>query len=351
MNVSELEATLETAGFSPYQASAYVALLELGAATVPELAEKSGVPDSRLYDVLRTLESEEYVEVYEQESLRARIHDHEQLQARLRERAGRFSDARKEIERRWEEPPVEETVVNAVTRFETVLESAADAIEASDTQVELAVSPEQYRTLRPALQTASENGTSIYLVISTPDSETLPDPESVAAVCTEARHRELPSPFVAIVDRSKVYFAPHTDSVNEYGLIVDDRAHAYVLHWFFLTNQWDVWEPICAGERASTDYLDIRYLVRDLVPLLEDGKTVRVHVDGADTESGQQRTVEGIVRGVVHNGSGGAGAGSAAYDGRVTLELETDSSTVEVGGWGALVEDIEAHRLRVESVE
>lgn len=347
MNASELEATLETAGFSPYQASVYVALLELGAATVPEIAEESGVPDSRVYDVLRSLESDGYVEVYEQESLRARVHDYERLQNRLRERATRYSSARDEIERRWEEPPIEETVVNAVTRFETVLERAAEAIETADTQVQIAASPEQYRTLRPALRTASENGTSVYLALSTTDSETLPDPESVASVCTEARHRELPSPFVAIVDRSKVFFAPHDDSTDEYGLIVDDRTHAYVLHWFFLTSQWAVWEPIGPDERTNADYLDIRYLVRDLEPLLEAGKTVRVHVDGVDIESGQQRTVEGVVRTVVGNSTG---TESATRGGRVALELETDSGTVEVGGWGTLVEDIEAHRLRVQSV-
>ncbi|QSG04706.1 TrmB family transcriptional regulator [Halapricum desulfuricans] len=347
MNASELESTLETAGFSPYQASAYVALLELGAATVPEIAEESGVPDSRLYDVLRSLESEGYVEVYEQESLRARVYDHERLQERLRERAELFSDARDEIERRWEAPPIEETAVNAVRRFETVVESAADAIATADTQVQLAVDPERYRELRPALRTARENGTSVYLALSTPDSETLPDPESVAAVCTEARHRALPSPFVAIVDRSKVYFAPHTDSANEYGLIVDDRTHAYVLHWFFLTSQWAVWDPIASSERANGEYIDVRYLVDDLEPLLEDGKTVRVHVDGADTDTGQRRSVEGVVRDVVYENDSD---GPTARDGRVALELGTDSGTVEVGGWGALVEDIEAHRLRVESV-
>ncbi|QSG09849.1 TrmB family transcriptional regulator [Halapricum desulfuricans] len=347
MNESELEASLETAGFAPYQASAYVALLELGAATVPEIAEKSGVPDSRIYDVLRSLESEGYVEVYEQESLQARVYDHERLQEQLRERAELFSDAREEIERRWEEPPMEETVVNAVTRFETVVESAADAIATADTQVQLSVGLEQYRELRPALRTARENGASVYLVISTPDSEALPDPESVAAVCTEARHRELPSPFVAIVDRSKVYFAPHTDSANEYGLIVDDRTHAYVLHWFFLTNQWTVWDSIASSGQANGEYIDVRYLVDDLEPLLENGKRVRVHVDGADTDSGQRRSVEGVVRDVVYENDG---AGPTARGGRVTLELDTDAGTVEVGGWGALVEDIEAHRLRVESV-
>ncbi|MFW5950269.1 MAG: TrmB family transcriptional regulator, partial [archaeon] len=68
---SRLIETLEKVGLSPYQSKAYVTVLKLGSATATTIAEKSGVPESRIYDVLRDLEDEGFIEVYEQDSLRA----------------------------------------------------------------------------------------------------------------------------------------------------------------------------------------------------------------------------------------------------------------------------------------
>ena len=64
VNRSELISALRDAGLSPYQADAYVTILEVGAAPVTDIAEASGVPDPRIYDVLRDLEAEGYIELY-----------------------------------------------------------------------------------------------------------------------------------------------------------------------------------------------------------------------------------------------------------------------------------------------
>ncbi len=69
MDDSELTDVLEDAGLSPYQAEAYDALLQLGAASATELADACAVPTARIYDVLRDLETKGYIETYEQDSL------------------------------------------------------------------------------------------------------------------------------------------------------------------------------------------------------------------------------------------------------------------------------------------
>jgi len=352
---TELVAALEDAGLSPYQADAYVTVLEFGAAPATDIAEASGVPDPRIYDVLRDLESKGYIETYEQGALHARIHDLGKLREDLEQRATRFTEAVGAIQTRWEKPEMEDAVVRIVKRFETVLNNAARFVEAAENQVQISVSTEHYRRLRPALQTATENGVNVNLSIFTdgePDS--LPPREDVAAVCTEARHRQLPSPFTAIVDRTKTCFAPHTGSTNEYGIIVDDRTHTYVFHWFFLTTQWDVWEPFytSSDEKFDRDYIDIRYCVRDIAPLLDVGATVRIRVDGTDTETGEHRTIEGTVSDVIVTGDGyDESVPIVLYGGQVALVVETDDGPVEVGGWGAMVEEVEAHRVQVLSVE
>ncbi|EMA57028.1 TrmB family transcriptional regulator [Halorubrum lipolyticum] len=356
VNRTELTETLEDAGLSPYQADAYVTVLELGSAPVTRVADASGVPDPRIYDVLRDLESAGYIETYEQESLYARANSLDEITDDLRTRANRFTEATEEIERRWNEPSVEQSTVSIVTRFETVIKNADEFIRDADTQVNVSLGAEHFERLRPALRAATENGVRINLSIHTPDGDTesLPDVEDLADVCSEARHRRLPSPFVVIVDRTKTCFAPHAGSTNEYGVLVDDRTHTYVFHWYFLTTQWDTWEPIYAArnDEPPIDYIDIRYCVRDVGPLLRDGATVRIRVEGADTESGADRVVEGVLSDVVVTGDADVGtAAIASYGGRVGLIVETDDGPVEVGGWGAMVEAVEAHRITVVDVE
>ena len=357
MEREELTATLEDAGLSPYQADAYVTVLELGSAPVTRVAEASGVPDPRIYDVLRDLESTGYIETYEQESLYARANSLETIIDDLNSRASRFTAATEEIERRWNEPSVEQSTVSIVTRFETVIKNADEFIREAESQVNVSLGVDDFDRLRPALREATDRGVRVNLSIHTPEGgeAALPDPEELSDVCSEARHRRLPSPFAVIVDRTKTCFAPHAGSTNEYGVLVDDRTHTYVFHWYFLTTQWDTWEPIYSSidDEPPIEYVDIRYCVRDVAPLLRDGATVRIRVEGADTESGADRVVDGVLSDVLVTGRRDAAdaEGIASYGGQVALVVETDDGTVEVGGWGAMVEAVEAHRITVVSVD
>jgi sugar-specific transcriptional regulator TrmB len=355
MDRTELTETLEDAGLSPYQADAYVTVLELGAAPVTRIADASGVPDPRIYDVLRALERAGYIETYEQESLYARANSLDEITENLQTRATRFTAATEEIERRWKEPSVEQSTVSIVTRFETVIKTADEFIREAETQVNVSLGVEHFERLRPALREATARGVRVNLSLHTPDGDPagLPSPDELADVCSEARHRRLPSPFVVIVDRTKTCFAPHAGSTNEYGVLVDDRTHTYVFHWYFLTTQWDTWEPIytARSDEPPIDYIDIRYCVRDVAPLLRVGATIRVRIEGADTESGADRVVEGVLSDVVVTGDDAVGAETiASYGGQVGLIVETDDGPVEVGGWGAMVEAVEAHRITVVDI-
>jgi len=357
MERDDLVSILEDAGLSPYQADAYVTVLELGASPATEIVDACGVPDPRIYDVLRDLEDRGYIETYEEGSLHARAHDVGSVLTDLRSRAEQFSEAAEDIEERWERPELEDTEVRIVKRFDTILEQTAEAIRSASNQVQISVSPDQYETLRPALAEARRNDVTVKLSIHTPEDEAegLPLPEDVAEVCSEARHREIPSPFLAIVDRSKVCFAPHAGSINEYGIIVEDRTHAYVFHWFFLSCLWDVWEPLHATEpdEFPRTFSDIRYCIRDITPHLREGATVRVEVKGIDTRTGEQRRLEGVVDDVVTTGNLHIDddVSVAQYAGRATIIVETDGGPVEVGGWGATLEQVEALRIVVTAID
>jgi sugar-specific transcriptional regulator TrmB len=354
MDSAELVDTLKAAGLSPYQASAYVAVLELGAASATEIAEASDVPKPRIYDVLDGLESYGYVETYENGSLHARAHSPAEVLADLRDRADRFETAATEVEDRWEQPELEASGTSIVSRFQTVLDRAETFIEGAEYQIQLSVTPENFERLRPRLVDAHDRGVSTRVSIHTAPDETLPPSERFEGTCLEVRHRRLPAPFVALVDREKTCFAHHPDSYEQYGVLVNDRTHTFVFHWYFLTCLWEHWETVYSDYADSfpVGYVDIRQCVRDLKPLVEAGSTPRVHVEGFDVDTGTPVSTTGVVTDAVFSGTSHSDDAVERLSGQVSLTMDPDDEDeLTVGGWGAMIEDVEATRVTVLDVE
>lgn len=356
MNKSTLTTVLEDAGLSPYQAEAYVTVLELGSASATDVAEESDVPDPRIYDVLRDLEQRGYVETYEQDSLQARAYSPESVLEDLRERADRFEDAAEEIENRWEAPTMDTHTVSFVKRIDTVLDKAEEKIRAAETQIQVAVSRDQFVRLRSALKEAHDRGVHISLAIYVAEDSnySLPSESELREVATEARYRSIPMPLIALVDRTATCFAPHTLSTNRYGIIVEDRTHAYIFHWFFMAGLWESTEPVFEDEDDSLPqtYVNIRKCIRDVAPLLDDGATVTATVQGIDVESSSEVTLEGTIVDTSYPSLEAAGLEPpfSYLGGQATIIVETDDGIVEVGGWGAVIEDYEATRIVIEDV-
>ncbi len=350
MDTAELRGVLRDAGLSKYQSQAYTALLRLGTASATELADASGVPAARIYDVLRDLEDRGYVETYESDSLRARAGNPAEVLADLRTRSERLTEAADEIETRWEAPALDQHRVDIVKRFETVFEHAADAIAEATTEVQVAVTPEGFEKLRGALTSAKANGAIVKVSIHTsgPTGEL---PTDAGDAATEIRHRTLPTPFVAIVDRTTTCFAPHRRSVNEYGVLVEDFSLTYVFRWYFDTSLWEVWDVVYddRADEPPITYANLRRFVRDVQPLLEEGVTIHATVEGSEVGTGTATTVSGRVVDVIYPGEprddGEIPIGQLA--GQVTVEIDDGERRWTIGGWGAVVEDVEATRLTI----
>lgn len=356
MDTGELKAVLESAGLSQYQANAYVTLLEHGSASASDLADASGVPGPRIYDVLRDLEDEGYVVTYEQDRLYARATDPEEALSGLRAQINQYETAVDEIQHRWQEPDSNDHEITLIRRFRTVLDRARADIESAERHVQLAVAPEQFIELRPLLADAHDRGVYIQISLYVPPDEDLPFEESAfEGTCTEARRRELQNAFFLLTDRTRLCFAPHVDSSREYGVLAQDRDTAYVFHWFFLTCLWEVYPPIHV-DRDDTPpfvFVAIRECIRFIEPLLSDGATIAASVEGYHTGSGRERTLSGTITGVDITGEGDRDGPItlAQLAGRASFVLETDEGSFTIGGEGAVIEDIGADRITIEAID
>lgn len=366
METEDLRAVLSDAGLSPYQVSAYLTVLERGSAAATDVAAASDVPDARIYDVLRALDREGYVETYEQGTLQVRAHDPGAVLADLRDRAERFEAAAAEVEERWQrpEPATEGHDASIVSRFDTVLEAARRAIEAASDQIQLAVTPSQFDDLRDALVDAHAAGVDVRLTVTTDPrtagkEATVPPREQLAGACTEARHRPLPAPFLAVVDQRTACFAPHPEAADRYGILVEDRTHAFVFYWYFLSGLWEAFETVYDDrpDDPPIEYVDVRQCIREVGPHVAGGAAVHVTVEGQDTTTGDPVTLSGRLTDVRYAGGPGEGVeGGHGHDlahlaVEATLVVEADGEAHEVGGWGAVLEPVEATRITLERID
>lgn len=352
METDALTDTLEDAGLSPYQAAVYVALLDLGTASAAEIADASDVPKARVYDVIDALADREYVEKYEQGTLKVRAHSPAEVLEDLRGRADRLESAAEEIEERWEQPPLENSTASVVKEFQTVVDRARQFIEEAETRVYVSVTPEEFEELRDSLRRAHERGVAVHVLLHAEGGDDdPPDPETFEGVCLEARYRSLPAPFVASIDRRSACFSHHPESVEQTGVLVNDEEYTFVFHWYFMTCLWELGTPLYSARAESPpiEYVDVRQLVRAAGPLFDSDATVTVRVEGTDLATGESRSFSGTVE-EIHTAAGETAA-NPQIAGQVTFVVDTGDERLSVGGWNAVLEDVEATRVVVTDVE
>jgi sugar-specific transcriptional regulator TrmB len=355
MDQETVRETLQDAGFTQYEADVYLTLVEQGSASAIEIAEASGVPKSRVYDTLRDLEREGLIETYKQDSLRARALDPQSVISDLREHANSFAETAGRLEELWEAPDLGEHDVTLVKRLDTVLEQARRFIREAENEVQLAVTPDQYHELRPVLHEAHSRGIVVKLSLSPENGEELQtnghDFENVA---TEVSYRELVTPFVVLVDRSKICFSPQPGSGYEFGIVANNRPLAYVFHWYFQTSLWDPWEIVYTthGTEPPITYVNIRQAIVDIAPLYHEGAEITVTASGFDTATGEEREITGAVVDLVYTGStvDNKYPSLSEVSGKVSIFVDDGEEVHSIGGWYAQVEDLELRRLTVDSI-
>lgn len=355
METERLTDVLEVAGLSPYKADAYVRLLELGSSSATEIAEASDVPDARIYDVLRDLDEIGYVELYEQDTLRARAIDPEIVVSDLTDRASQFQDAAEEIRERYQEPPLDDHTVSIVKRFETVKQAAAEFIAEADTQVHATLTPDQYESLREELGAAYDRGVTVNVTLLQRESDPEPAAEEFVGVCTGVRVRPRPSPFMVTSDLRRTAFASNPAAVEEYGMVLDNRSFTYIFFWYFLSFMWLPWPSVHSriDEETPMHYADVRQFLLEYEPVMQAGATISVEVAGRDVVTGDDIELAGTVVDTQHITELPVSFDSEllAVTGTAAISVDDGDDVVTIGGWSAQHEDVEARRITVTDID
>ncbi|MDY7040220.1 MAG: helix-turn-helix domain-containing protein [Chloroflexota bacterium] len=170
-------------GFSEYEAKAYVALLRESPVTGYQLSKTSGVPRSMIYEVLGKLtargaamtlrkgDSTQYAPIPADEFLDQLLEEQEELIVSLKGDLAHLTSA-PDLEYVWN-----------IEGQENILAKAEEMIDQAQTHVYLALLPDTFPDMRPALEEAIRR--DVRVVIYTTDDLDLPGGEVVVAPTSE----------------------------------------------------------------------------------------------------------------------------------------------------------------------
>jgi sugar-specific transcriptional regulator TrmB len=338
--VDDLRTTMERVGdrfnLGEYEIEAYLAVLEHGQLTASEIADRTDIPQPRVYDTVRSLSDRGLVELRESRPMKVVAVDPEDafgsIQTSLEELVS-------ELEVRYTAPARDTEAVTLVKSRSTILRYIEEIIETAEYELVLSLTPELLRRFRDDLATQVDSGVSIDLLV-TPASRA-PDPAEFdyLDVATVARARRgITTPVLAVADGDYSLYATQDalrDDRDRYGVIFNRSALGFLVSGFFGTVLWTTAETLATdGKRRPFPrrYASIRRAVKDVREL--EGPFY-ASVSGRDVETGNSIIVEGRVETYTFEDT----------EEVASFVVETDDGPVEVGGLVAALESVEAQEI------
>ena len=341
MSDEDLRGTVERVGrgfdLGEYEVEAYLTVLRHGELTASDIADRTDIPQPRVYDTVRSLGDRGLVELRESRPMKVVALDPEEAFAGLRED---FTEMVGALEAEYTKPARETEAVSLVKSRSTIVRYFSEVIEAAEFELVCSLTPTLLERFADDLAAANDRGVSVDVVVT--PARDAPDPAEFdyERVTTTARGRRgITTPVVAVADGHYSVYATQDavrDDSERYGVIFDRSALGFLVSGFFGTVIWStatetLHEPDTGVELPRT-YASIRRCVRDLQSV--DGD-VYATVGGRDVLTGDDRRISGRVAETRFEATGEV----------ATLVLDTDDGRVDVGGRVAALEDIEAHEI------
>jgi sugar-specific transcriptional regulator TrmB len=335
-----LRRVAEVFDFGEYEVQAYLTVLEHGEMTAAEVASEADIPQPRVYDTVRDLAANGFLEVRESRPMTVSAVDPEDAFGDVQTS---LDDLVADLKRRYTAPSLDSEALSLVRSQSTILRYIGEVVDDAEYELVLSLTPDLVGRFERSLRDARERDVDVDLTIS--PAADVPDPAEFdyAAVATRTRTRRgVTTPVVAVADGTYSVYATRdalsTDR-ERYGVVFDRSELGFLVSGFFDT----VVQPTSQTIVEATDelewprqYATIRRCLRDVRATQNDGPFY-VTVHGRDVETGDPRSVAGRLVDY---------SASSEFD-RAALTIETDEGTVSVGGQLAALEDVEARAIRI----
>ncbi|EJN59110.1 Sugar-specific transcriptional regulator TrmB [Halogranum rubrum] len=340
--VDDLRINMERVGerfnLGEYEIDAYLAVLEHGELTASEIADRTDIPQPRVYDTVRSLSDRGLVELRESRPMKIVAVDPKDAFGNIQSSLTELVD---ELGARYTAPARDTEAVSLVKSRSTILRYLEEVIDNAEYELVLSLTPDLLRRFYEDLSTAIDEGVSIDLLVTPATRAPDPDEFDYMEVCTIARARRgITTPVLAVADGEYSVYATQDalrDDQDRYGVIFNRSALGFLVSGFFGTVLWTTAETLAVDGKSRPfprRYASIRRAVKDIRDI---GGEFYATVQGRDIETGNPIVVEGKVVDVSF----------VDTEEVASMVIETDDGPLEVGGLVAALEDIEAQELRL----
>lgn len=343
MATDDLRITMERVGerfnLGEYEIDAYLTVLEHGQLTASEIADRTDIPQPRVYDTVRSLSDRGLVELRESRPMKIIAVDPDEAFSDVQ---SSLTEMVNELESRYTAPARDTEAVSLVKSRSTILRYLEEVIEEAEFELTLSLTPDLLTRFEDALRQSIADGVTVDLLLAPAAEVASPEEFDYRRVATEARARRgITTPVIAVADGEYSIYATQ-DALREdqdrYGVIFNRSALGFLVSGFFGTVLWTTAERTLVedgeGRPLPRSYASIRRCVKDLQDL--DGEFYAT-IEGRDIETGHSRIIKGKVTQVDF----------AATEQVAAFTLETDAGSMRIGGRVAALEDIEAHEIRI----
>ncbi|MFC7187775.1 HTH-type sugar sensing transcriptional regulator TrmB [Halorubrum yunnanense] len=337
----DLRDTLDHVGdrfnLGEYEIDAYLAVLEHGELTASDIADRTDIPQPRVYDTVRSLSDRGLVELRESRPMKIVAVDPDDAFGDLR---SSFAEMVDELEARYTAPTRETEAVSLVKSRSTILRYVEEIIAGAEYELAVSLTPGLLRRFRDELAEKVAEGVSVELLVTPASKAPNPDEFDYLEVSTIARARRgITTPILAVADGEYSVYATQDalrDDRERYGVIFNRSALGFLVSGFFGTVLWTTAETLATDGEARPfprRYASIRRAVKDVKEFGDDD--FYATVEGRDIETGEPVTVRGRVVDLSFEVS----------EEVASLMVETESGRVEIGGRVAALEDVEGQEI------
>ena len=349
MERDDLLERLQELGLTEYQSRAYLSAVHLGSGRPNDLAEDSGVPQARIYDVIDDLSDRGLVEVHEQS--RGKVISapppHAVLEAFKQRHIDRLAEtvdsAISGLEKFHHVEGQSEGFVTMVATRESAVRHVRQAIESAEWWLSLALPVGVYRNVTDAIEAALDRGVTVRLVVPE-DDEPVGDDLSYPGRLN-LRRRPL-ADTMAVADREYGVFSTRSPRGADEPYVVTQESMLVFLFQNYFEQFWPGSTVLQSDATFPRRYLDPWRAIVDLRDRLRQGETLHATISGYHNRINQVGTWEGPI--VDYQLSGPVPAEyTVVIPAKAALFVEIDGERWEVGGRKATRAHVAADGLEV----